>query len=116
MKFLLNLAFFGVYIGAFHLWKFFPLHPVAIIAVIAIWLILMRLYKEYFISPYEKFFFYLIALNLLIESFLQAQEGQGFYGCALAFAVVILFYRHFAGATCGRKCLFTGSEIKEESN
>ena len=114
MKLLINILFLTLYIGAFYLWEAYSLNPLAIFAVIAMWLMLMRAYKNHFINSYEPLFFYLIALELLLEGILQPLEGKGFYLCALAFAVVILLYRKYSGKSCAHRCLFSGKEISKQ--
>ena len=113
MKLLINLLFITLYIGAFYLWEVYPLNLLAIFAVIAMWIMLMRAYKKYFINSYEQLFFYLIALNLLLEGLLQPLEGNGFYLCALVFTIVILLYRKYSGKSCAHRCLFSGKEISK---
>jgi hypothetical protein len=114
VKILLNFGFLGVYVGAFYIRKLLPMEPVAIAVTMILCLLLMQVYKKYFINSYEKAFFYIIAIHIFLESITEANEGFVFYLSAIAYVLVILLYRKFVGKACGNKCLLSGKELTKQ--
>ena len=110
-----NLIFVLIYLGSFHLWKFLA-EPYIIysgLIIFIVWCGLIRVFKKDFMNSYERFFYYLIGFDLLIESLLQPLAGYGFYLCALAFAMVIFLYHYFSKKTKCKKCFLTGKDLSE---
>ena len=84
-----------VYLGIFHAWMLFPDRGIVVfltlitVALLSVMLNVAR-QQRYFVGKTDLYAHAMVVLNIFIEGIIvPLHEGYSFYGCALAFVLVI---------------------------
>lgn len=88
-----------VYLGFFHCCIGFGEAWYSIIGVVcfSLWIMICVFRQRVFLNRFEMVLHHLVGLDILIEGMNPYHQGYGFYLCALAFWVLFIGYRWWAG-------------------